>query len=238
MPPSRNTEKIHQQNIVYYNTIADDYDQILDQEVFNAQIRELVATRFRQIVTAGKVMDFGGGTGKDLHWLTGAGYEIFFCEPSVNMRSRAIRLEEEVLHSRRIRFLDDPDTDFIRWKQKPPFPDRLDGLLANFAVINNIREIRLLFESLSLILRSGAPLVALILNRRAAKTFTISWYQKIKEQLFRKPVSFTTRHRGFAQCVFLYSDKEIESASASFFKFERLDPVEGSGFSLLQLTRK
>ncbi|HWY36712.1 MAG TPA: hypothetical protein VNX68_18855, partial [Nitrosopumilaceae archaeon] len=95
----RNKEQdvqISRQNISYYDEIAGNYDAILNNDGANKIIREMVAGRFSSLVKGGYVLDFGGGTGRDLAWLIQNNYQIIFCEPSVAMRKIAInRIKNE-----------------------------------------------------------------------------------------------------------------------------------------------
>src|SRR5664279_1317040 len=96
------------ENIVYYNAIANEYNDMLDKDP-DRIIRAKVANTFCSIVKSSAVLDFGGGTGLDLEWLAGNNHTIFFCEPSTGMRERAIYDHKNLLHENVI-FLDDAVT--------------------------------------------------------------------------------------------------------------------------------
>jgi len=68
-------------------------------------------------VKPGWIMDFGGGTGLDIKWLTENGYKIFFCEPSAEMRQQAINYNNNILHSADIYFLQEPVANFKTWNK-------------------------------------------------------------------------------------------------------------------------
>src|ERR1700760_2851105 len=83
------------QTTAFYDTIAEQYDSHLTAS--DESVRNIVAGAFEETVKGAKVMDFGGGTGLDLHWLTKK-YQVFFVEPSTNMRSVAVANNQAAKH--------------------------------------------------------------------------------------------------------------------------------------------
>ena len=134
---------INQQNISYYDEIAADYDAILKKDVTNLEVRKKVAEKFTSLVKAGSVLDFGGGTGQDMGWLSMHHYNIFFCEPSNGMRQIAMNRSEKDFADAKIYFVDQNKTDFRKWEVVIPFESKVDAVLANFAVFNCIPDIEL-----------------------------------------------------------------------------------------------
>jgi SAM-dependent methyltransferase len=219
----------HTQNISYYNEIADSYDAILDKELSNESIRRRVGDRFREAVPMGTVLDFGGGTGRDLEWLMVHGYQVIFCEPSAGMREQAIRQERKSPRGR-VRFLSGKETDFTRWQKDLPLFLPVDGILANFAVINCIPDIGLLFNNLAGVLKPGGHFIALILRPK--------WTQVLRTLVSRTPVTLRVRYKQHQQTVFIHTRKSINEAAAPYFNFSRYRSLQGSVFSLIELTRK
>ena len=180
----KNEQSIIKQNISFYDEIAEQYDEILEQDQNNIFVREKVAVVFSKLLPSGLVLDFGGGTGKDLGWLTEKGYPVIFCEPSVKMREKAILFSKKNLPGSDITFLDNAAADFVSWPFNLPFSQKVDGTLANFAVINSIPDIKLLFKNLSLVIKQGGHLLMLVLksdlkkrwkSNRLATLRSISW---------------------------------------------------------------
>ena len=153
--------KVRSENILYYNAIADEYNDMLNKNP-DKIIREKVAKKFCDIVKDAVVIDFGGGTGLDLPWLAANNQTVFFCEPSVGMRQKAIASREGLL-SDNVIFLDDLQADFRHWKIKLPFGEKADALLANFAVLNCIPDIKFLFQNLADVINAGGNTIALVL---------------------------------------------------------------------------
>ena len=52
-------------------------------------VRAKVANKFCDIVKDGGVLDFGGGTGLDIQWLTNKNFAVFFCEPSAGHEAKS-----------------------------------------------------------------------------------------------------------------------------------------------------
>jgi SAM-dependent methyltransferase len=148
--------------IEYYDNISLKYDSTLNSEPVNTKIRDEVKQYFLKNVSGNYVLDFGGGTGKDLEWLTHNGFNVYFCEPSRGMREIAIR---NFQLTKEITFLTDKNLEFQNWTANNHFfKHRVDGILANFAVLNSIKRIEILSEKLALISQDGAHLIVSVLN--------------------------------------------------------------------------
>jgi SAM-dependent methyltransferase len=218
-------------NSAYYDEIAGDYDALMDDAHSNSIVREKVTDKFLSKVSpGGRVLDFGGGTGADLAWLTDHGYSVVFCEPSAGMREQAMRRQPENGGGGPIEFLSGIAVDFTGWSENPPVPAPVDAILANFAVINCIRDIGLLFRSLALVVRPGGDMIAVLLR------------SKIRHEL-RFLAGFKTdtldiRYKDHHQTVYMHSTKAIRMAANPFFYFSGRESLRGSVFSLIHLTRK
>ncbi|HXS36113.1 MAG TPA: methyltransferase domain-containing protein, partial [Flavipsychrobacter sp.] len=128
----------------FYNIIADDYNSRLTESDNN--VRKVVSLTFKRYVKEGNVLDFGGGTGLDLQWLQDSGYKVFFLEPSVNMRAVA---KKNTLNHTAIVFVEN-NTDFSKWSPEHlPFDGKVEGVLANFAVLNCIKNIDEFFSQVA-----------------------------------------------------------------------------------------
>ncbi len=117
----------------------------------NEIIRNKTAEYFKSAVKGKHVMDFGGGTGADLKWLTENAYEVCFCEPSKAMRDIAIERNKKEIKSQQIQFLQDEQADFTKWGSNT-FPRKFDAILADFCVFNTIDDIKFMFSKLCMIL--------------------------------------------------------------------------------------
>jgi SAM-dependent methyltransferase len=239
MDGSKNkNDQISRQNISYYNEIAPDYDDILNKETANSIIRGEVAVKFTSLVNAGAVLDFGGGTGQDFAWLLQRGYHIIFCEPSAAMREIAIERAKSEFPGAGISFFDENATDFRNWNAVFPFDQKVNAILANFAVINCIPDVELLFEKLALAIEPGGVVIALILDNSLAKRLKASPKGVVKSFFFGDPVSIFIDYHGERQLVYIHSTKAIRKAAANSFEFKRLVRMDGFGFCLIHLVRK
>jgi SAM-dependent methyltransferase len=220
MPSAFDKQKVgtDEENISFYNEIASNYDSILDQESSNEIIRNRVKEKLISTVEAGWVLDFGGGTGRDLDWLLNNRYKIIFCEPSAGMRQKAmLRYEDDVL-ANNIIFLGNDKVDFTRWHIDPPFPINADAILSDFAVINCIANINLLFKNLAQIIKPGGHMIALMLKHGHKKTWRWTVREFIKSVISRKPVVINVKYNEHQQTVYIHSPGEIKKASAAYFE--------------------
>jgi len=231
--------RIANQNISYYDEIADSYDEILNRENSNKLVRQQVKEKFTSLLQPEQcVLDFGGGTGLDLEWLTANNYNIIFCEPSVIMREKAIQYNNTKLHNNTILFLGGDKTDFSTWNMSPPFSQQVEGILCNFGVINCIPDIEFLFKNLALVTKPGGHFVALFLDRSLKKMW--KWHRRntMRSLVFGSQFIMYVHHKEHKQTVFVHSVKEIKKAAASSFDYGSHKSLAESGFTLIHLIRK
>lgn len=247
------------QNISYHDQAADSYDQTMDKDPANKIIRQRVKEKLCGLLSSGRVLDFGGGTGLDLEWLTARSYQVLFCEPSVAMREKAMHYNDTILQSDRITFLDTDKTDFSTWHQELPFSQKCDAVLSDFGALNYIPDMGLLFNNMARILRPGGHFVLLILRLSLKKR--LRWHRRnaVKSLLLRTPyimyipydrLSVAEDDRTVAaagdansiaetrrQTVFVHTLKEIQEASAPYFTFCGEELLEAYDFTLIHLIR-
>jgi SAM-dependent methyltransferase len=231
--------QVSRQNISYYNEIAADYDAILNKDAANTIIRAKVAATFtRHVKKDSSVLDFGGGTGQDLDWLLQYPYHVYFCEPSAAMRAIAMERIRNKYPRAGISFFTDHQADFRNWVTAFPAKQPVDAVLADFAVVNCIPDIKLLFEKLALAVRPGGKMIALILENGIAKRLKSNLKGTLRSFFSGKPVTIYVDYNGQRQLVYLHSTSAIKKASAGYFECSHVERLEGLGFCLLQLARK
>lgn len=228
--------KNNRNNILYYDAIAIEYNNMLENDS-DKIVREKVAGKFCSIVKEAAVLDFGGGTGLDLGWLADSNHTVFFCEPSSGMREKAICNHKNLLHDKVI-FLDDPATDFRQWRLRLPFAVKVDAVLSNFAVLNCIPDIELLFQNLAVVVKPGGNIIALVLTKKLKKILNGSFRGIFKYFIHNGPATINVRYKKHQQTVYIYSIKEIIKASEKNFDFCSSEGLTASGFTLIHLKRK
>jgi len=236
---SSNDAHIIQQNISYHDEVAGDYNAVMDSHQPNQMIRQRVKEKFCSLVPGygGRVLDFGGGTGLDLGWLTAAGNKVIFCEPSVGMRDRAIQYEERVLKSGRVTFLEGEQTDFFTWEKALPFAGKVDAILSDFGPLNYIPDINKMFRCLAKVIRPGGCFLLLVLHLPFAKR--LKWHRRnaIGSLLFRNTFRMYIPYKGHRQMVFVYTEKEITKAAAPWFGYGGAELLTEHDFTLIHLIR-
>ncbi len=230
--------QISRQNISYYDKIAENYDAILNDDGNNKIIREIVAARFSFLVKNGWVLDFGGGTGRDLGWLIQHQYQILFCEPSVGMREFAINRITNEFPDARITFFDDDKSDFRNWNNIYPFDRKVDAVIANFAVINCIPDIQLLFDKLALSIKPGGTVLALLLENSLLRRLRSNLKGTIKSFFTGSPISIYINYNNKQQMVFIHTTIKIRKAVKNKFDFIHIERLRHFGFCLIHLRRK
>ena len=226
------------ENLAYHDQAADSYNQTMDQDPANVLIRQKVKDKLCHLLPSGSVLDFGGGTGLDLEWLTANGYQVLFCEPSASMREKAIHYNRTVLHSHRITFIEGDRADFAQWDKKMPFPQKCDAVLSNFGALNYIPDLNLLFRNMAKVVRPGGYFVLLVLQLGLKKR--LKWHRRnaLTSLFFRTPfvmyIPYDNAHR---QTVFVHSEKEIRAASAPYFTYGGHEELKANDFMLIHLIR-
>jgi len=224
------------QNISYYNEIAGVYDDLLQEDLSNAIVRKMVQEKFTAVVTPGWVLDFGGGTGQDIAWLR-HNYTIFFCEPAAAMRAVAEERARNNSAMGNIFFLDAAKIDFKTWHKKLPFEQKVNAVLANFAVFNCIAAIDILFQNLALVMQSGGHIIAVMLNNKPSHLLQQP-LRFIRHMVTGKQLTTSINYKEQQQVVFNHTVGEIKKAARKYFIFQSITPVKDSGFMLLHLTKK
>jgi SAM-dependent methyltransferase len=226
------------QNIAFYDGIAHDYDRMMELEKFNRPVREKVAEKFRAVVASGRVLDFGGGTGQDLTWLSDNCYKIVFCEPAAGMREQAVRFVGASLSGREIFFLEGARTDFRTWNDQLPFCYKMDALLSNFAAVNCIPDLRALFESWSLVLRPGGQVMLLMLDGQPAGNVYRRVMRRVLSFFSGTAIHMSLGYKSYRQTVYIHSKNSVRKAASEWFEFHSSESLPGSGFKLIHLVRK
>lgn len=235
---NQDKDRVREQNISFYDEISHLYDHMLNQKESDKLAREKVKEKLTGLLETGRVLDFGGGTGLDLEWLTGRGYHIHFCEPAVAMREKAMACNDHRLHYNNLFFLETEQTDYTTWPQKLPFPQKMDAILANFGVLNCIPDLPRLFNSLALVIKPGGHFITLLLDRNLKRM--LKWHRRnaIRSLFFRSPFIMYVWHKDHRQTVYVHTLPDIQKAAAPFFEYRSHEPVAGSDFVLLHFVRR
>ena len=230
--------EITRQNIAYYNAIAPGYDAILEEDAANAAVRSRVAEVFTSLVRGGCIIDFGGGTGQDSKWLANRRYHVIFCEPSPAMREIAIKRSRAELPDASILFLDDNESDFRAWTSSFPLERRVDAVLANFAVMNCIPDIDLVFDKLAAVVKPGGWVVTLVLENGLGKRLRSNFRSALTSLITGEPVGFFVDYNNSRQLVYIHSMRNIRRAVRNNFNFSHQEQLYGPGFRLICLQRR
>jgi SAM-dependent methyltransferase len=224
-------------NEAYYDAVAPVYNQQLQLDSSNHIVRMKVSNYFCQSIKPGKVLDFGGGTGLDLHWLLQGHFDVVFCEPSMEMKRKAMK--QIVNHPRKdsVLFLEPSNSHVAQWSNTSlPF-ENLDGGLANFAVLNNISDMRLTFANLARVIKPGGHFIATILD--TSFRFGITRYAKFFPQLLLgKSAKLRSLFGNTPQYIYLHPLEKVARDARPHFVVANSIALGGYGFRLVHLIKK
>lgn len=218
--------------ISFYDLHAADYNNHMSAS--DDRVRGAVRQYFSSYIQGGNVLDFGGGTGLDLLWLSEQYKQVFFIEPSMNMRAEACKVAEGRSN---ISIVKDA-IDFNKWSVNSlPFAEKADGIMANFAVFNCIKNIDGLFEKLALVCASNSYIVATVLNTNL-KSLLKNYSLKLGvKSIFNRPIEIANNQKGIAHITYLHTKRQYMSASKKHFKLIDYCPVADSNFAVIILER-
>jgi SAM-dependent methyltransferase len=219
----------------YYDAIAGTYDSILESKKENVQSRNEVA-KYVQQHSSGRVLDFGGGTGLDLTWLAAHFSAVYFLEPSGNMRKKA-QLRKDELKADKISILPEGQTDFHSWERTKPFKQKVDAVLANFAVLNNIGDPGNLFHALSKITTKQGQLFVVILNPETSTLRSSHPVRNFFSKIRGKTFSIKIKKDNTEQIVYLHSIRSIKQSASPFFKIAEMVVLTNREFLFLRFSK-
>lgn len=220
----------------YYDHIAPYYNG--HQTVNDRMVREAVSSVFRQYVSYGNVLDFGGGTGLDLPWLVREGYHVYFLEPSVHMRTVAKQTRLLFPGNMPIVFVEEM-TDIFRWTPTTlPFYEKMSGILLNFAVLNSINQLIIFFRNMSMICKKDTLLIMTLINSQPKNILKNYGTSQWIIQFIKGKSVIETHYNNIIHQTFLYSVHIIKKLSGRYFKFVSCRHTAGSDFMILVLVAK
>jgi ubiquinone/menaquinone biosynthesis C-methylase UbiE len=213
----------------FYNSIAGEYDGYMTD--VDQKVREVIRNAVNSLCPSGVVIDFGGGTGLDLAWLSEK-HHVSFIEPSDEMRSVA---KTKAIHLKNILIVEQ-ELNFECWDEHTlPVKEKADLILMNLAVMNCISNISLLFKQLSLVSTMGTYIVATILNPSPMyllKTQPLGFLKHV----FRDMIVYNN-HKGISHPTYVHKKVKIKDAAYPHFRLVSAEPIPASPFSLLILQK-
>jgi ubiquinone/menaquinone biosynthesis C-methylase UbiE len=219
----------------FYDSVAPEYNSHMTDA--DASIRQIVSDAFKKNVRKGNVLDFGGGTGLDMRWLTNQKeYKVFFLEPSENMRLLAKKLSEQLPGKP---YFIEHNIDFHAWAASHlPVPEKMDGILANFAVLNCIKDIELLFEKLALISNEGCYVMATVIDSRPKALIKQYKLPIVLRSIFNMKGVVYSNYHNTGHKTYLHTIAHYKKASEKYFNFDSYTPLGFSNMALLILSKK
>lgn len=179
----------------------------------------VVRDRFQKMAldllpTGADVLDFGAGTGIDAKVFAAKGHRTFVYEPSEAMCGYLAQYcHEEMVRE-------------IIIKISLPLACTVQGVTANFAVLNHFSSHTLLFEELSRVVRPEGFVLASMLNPYYLGDARYNWWRKnLINLLLHGHYAIPSESR-----IHRFAPRIVAQAAAPYFKLERLTP---RGFGLI-----
>jgi len=224
--------------VKYYNKISLKYDFTLNSNADNSKIRDEIKHYFLKNVSGNFVLDFGGGTGKDLSWLVENKFTVYFCEPSFGMREIALKNTQSIKSSAEIIWMNELNSDFHNWnKNNIPVENKLDAILANFAVLNSIKDLEELSAKFALISNKNCRVIVSVLNVNVNRI--LSRDLPIIIRLFLSGHGFATQIKdgNNKMIVYLHTETDIIKVFGKYFNYVESFRIQKSTFKLFHFLR-
>ncbi len=222
---------------LYYNSIASEYDDIMNMHPINKCVRNIVEKKIKSIVTKNsKILDFGGGTGEDLHWLS-KNYNVTFLEPSEEMRNVAYKKALDNNYNE-IQFVKASSTLFENFTSSS-FTKKFDAIIANFAVINSIKDLNLLSNKMALICEENCDLFFVVLYR--LPDLKSSYLKdKLHDATFKNKTfskNFEIKNKTVKSKIYIHSLKYLKKNFQENFRFVNAFHISDSYFKIIHLKK-
>jgi ubiquinone/menaquinone biosynthesis C-methylase UbiE len=229
MPHKENSRSLLP-GVAFYDAIAGDYDNYMAED--NGQVRLAVETKLDTYIKGKVVLDFGGGTGSDLYWLSRK-YDVIFLEPSEKMRSIA---KNKAGMGNNISFIE-RNIDFHDWSPgNLPFEEKADAILMNHAVLNCIKNISLLMERLDHISKPGTIVIAAVLQSSFGHYFRQGYFKTAFKTLFGKGLAYSN-YKGMSHAAYLHTDRQVLKAIKPQFRQVEFSALPGTPYKILVLKK-
>jgi SAM-dependent methyltransferase len=223
-------------NISFYDELAPDYEKMIRREPANGDTRMAVAEIFSSTVKKGLVIDFGGGTGQDLLWLSESGYSILFYEPSAGMRKEAIRKIYAMKNREVIKIAGENLNTTISLADLPAVS--AEGAIANFAVLNCIDKPIAVFEAMAGRLNTNASFFILVLSKLYRRKMMPGLATKLNKLFSRRPFKIRLGNGKKSQLLFLHSEKELEHQASAWFNKAGEWLLQSGDYTLIHFLKK
>jgi SAM-dependent methyltransferase len=190
------------------------------------------------MVSGKYVLDFGGGTGNDLQWLIQSGFKVYFCEPSKGMREIAMNNFQKSIWTNEIIFLDDEGSVFQKWENNNiPFEYQVDGILANFAVLNSIKQLEQLSEKLALVSKQNTRLIISVLDFKLKKIYSRDIFKIARLYFSGHGLVTKVKDNDCQMVVYLHTKTKLIKSFKKYFNFDESFLLADGTFRLFHFLR-
>ena len=187
-----------------------------------AQRRQVRVQLERAFPRGARVLEIGGGTGEDAHWLAARGREVLLTDGAPSM----VRVAREKLREQRgpePRVFSAEGIGHLAAERELEGAEPFDGAFSNFAVLNCVERLDAFAAGLARLLRPGAPALLVLFGTRCPGELVV--------QLLRGDASAATRRRergpvaarlgGREFTVRYHTSADVQGAMSPWFTLRR-----------------
>jgi SAM-dependent methyltransferase len=197
-------------NLSFYDSTAAVYDSMLSRFPGDLWVREAFQDLVTQTVPRGSLLlDFGCGTGTDAIWYAQHGHRVLAYDYSSGMMQQLrSKCAQEIERGALIPY----EGSWSSFAKEAAPQGRPIAILANFAVLNCIHDLRSLFDDWAAVVDPSGWAIVSVLNLLYWKEFT----RLSRWTSHQRDVRATQSERDMD--TYLHSVREITSAAAPKFK--------------------
>ncbi len=154
------------------------------------------------------------------------------------MREIALKNTQSLNPPAEIILMNELNSNFHNWnKNNIPIDNKLDGILANFAVFNSIKDLEELSAKLALISNKNCRLIVSVLNVNVKRIFSRDL--PIILRLFLSGYGFATQIKdgNNKMIVYLHTESNIIKALGKYFNYVESFRIQKSTFRLFHFLR-
>lgn len=207
--------------VVAFDAIAQDFDARFGSWLSVAAQRRAVRRVVRKVLRPGcSILELGGGTGQDAHWLSSHGYEVLLTDGSPAMTAVAGRKLAGLRASVEQLTCEDLELFADRHLQSN---EAFDAIFSNFAALNCVQDLSAVARGMSRLVKPGGCAILVLFGTFSPGEMITECLRGRPEQSFRRMVRKTVVARvGGNQFEITYHrSKVLRRAMQPWFRLSR-----------------
>jgi ubiquinone biosynthesis O-methyltransferase len=209
------TELINIQSSEFYDCIAGEYDNLIDQGPISLKIREYLRNSLMHTFKTGDhILDIGCGTGTDAIFFANKKVKVTAIDTSMKMIEKAKQKTTEMGLDENINFEILAAEEINKLNEH-----KFDAAYSNFDVLNHIKDLEKFSEDLFYLLKPGSKFILTMLNKTSISEFLTFLFNFKFKTAINKLIS---RQKTLEIYTRLYYPGEVKKIFSKNFKTTKI----------------